>query len=109
MIPYGGAGACWRTTRPVWRVWKRQGIIPERLNAPEHRRHDTPEVPQRQQRGYDWPTRHGSGLVVGILYELLAAFSPLRIGKAIGDGECLAVYGSLYWIPRKTPPFRAGM
>ena len=75
MIPYGGARACWRATRPVWRVWKCQGIIPERLNAPEHRRHDTPEVPQRQQRGFGWPTRHGRGLVVGILYELLAAFS----------------------------------
>jgi hypothetical protein len=52
MIPYGGARVCWRTTRPVWRVWKCQGIIPERLNAPEHRCHDsTSEVPQRQQWG----------------------------------------------------------
>jgi hypothetical protein len=80
MIPYGGARACLRPMRLVWRVWKCQGIIPERLNAPEHRCHDsTPEVPQRQQRGYGWPTRHGRGLDVGVFYELLAAFSPAGV------------------------------
>jgi hypothetical protein len=29
MSPYGGARACWRTTRAVWRVWPCQGIMPE--------------------------------------------------------------------------------
>ena len=62
MIPYGSARGCWRTTRPEWRVWQCHGILPAHLNALEHKGHDgTPEVPQRQQQGYGWPTRPGRG------------------------------------------------